>query len=98
MSSAAHGSGSRAARPWLRPVVTVAAAFAAAAVVVVVAIASGPSSTTATGQTSALLTNPNLDPGTALHGAAPDFALTDQFGRSISLHGYAGRSSCTARR
>ncbi len=91
MSSAAHGSGSRAARPWLRPVVTVAAAFAAAAVVVVIAIASGPSSSTATGQASALLTNPNLDPGTALHGAAPDFALTDQFGRSISLHGYAGR-------
>jgi cytochrome oxidase Cu insertion factor (SCO1/SenC/PrrC family)/thiol-disulfide isomerase/thioredoxin len=67
----------------------VAAAFAAAAVVIVVAIASGSSSTPAA--ISPLYTNPNLDPGTALHGAAPNFALTDQFGRAISLRSYAGK-------
>ncbi len=89
MSSTAHGTGRRAARPWLRPALTVAAAFAAAAVVVVIAITSSAPSTPTS--TSALLTNPNLDPGTALHGAAPNFALTDQFGRAISLRSYAGK-------
>ena len=89
MSSAAHGTGRRAARTWLRPALTVATAFAAAAVVVVIAITSSSTSTTAS--TSALLTNPNLDPGTALRGAAPNFALTDQFGRTISLRSYSGK-------
>jgi len=72
-------------------VASVAAAFVAAAAVIVVALASGPSSTTVSGPSSLLLTNPNLDPGTALHGAAPDFTLTDQFGRTVSLRGYRGR-------
>jgi cytochrome oxidase Cu insertion factor (SCO1/SenC/PrrC family)/thiol-disulfide isomerase/thioredoxin len=67
----------------------VAAAFVVAAAVVVIAIASGPSSTTS--GLAQLLTNPNLDPGTALHGVAPDFTLTDQFGRVLSLRSYAGK-------
>ena len=89
MSSAAHGTGRRAARGWLRPALGVAAAFAAAAAVVVIAIASGASSTT--DRATALATNPNLDPGTPLRGVAPGFALANQFGRTISLRAYAGR-------
>jgi cytochrome oxidase Cu insertion factor (SCO1/SenC/PrrC family)/thiol-disulfide isomerase/thioredoxin len=38
-----------------------------------------------------LATNANLDPGTPLSGRAPDFALTDQFGRRVSLHSFRGR-------
>ncbi len=34
---------------------------------------------------------PDLDPGTTLHAAAPDFTLTDQFGRPVSLHSYRGQ-------
>jgi cytochrome c biogenesis protein CcmG/thiol:disulfide interchange protein DsbE len=33
----------------------------------------------------------NLDPGTPLSGPAPDFTLTDQFDRRVSLHSYRGR-------
>lgn len=89
MSSTAHGTGRRAARPWLRPALIVAAAFAAAAALIVVAIASSPSSTPSA--TTALLANPDLDPGSAYHSVAPNFALTDQFGRAISLHSYSGK-------
>jgi cytochrome oxidase Cu insertion factor (SCO1/SenC/PrrC family) len=35
--------------------------------------------------------NPQLDPGTPLSGAAPDFTLTDQFGRRVSLHSFRGK-------
>jgi cytochrome oxidase Cu insertion factor (SCO1/SenC/PrrC family)/thiol-disulfide isomerase/thioredoxin len=35
--------------------------------------------------------NPALDPGTALSGAAPDFTLSDQFGRPVSLRSYRGK-------
>jgi cytochrome oxidase Cu insertion factor (SCO1/SenC/PrrC family)/thiol-disulfide isomerase/thioredoxin len=34
--------------------------------------------------------NPNLDPGTALHRPAPNFTLTDQFGRKFSLASFRG--------
>ncbi|HET9073139.1 MAG TPA: redoxin domain-containing protein [Solirubrobacteraceae bacterium] len=40
---------------------------------------------------AALAANPTLDPGTPLHGAAPDFTLTDQFGRRMSLSAFRGR-------
>ncbi|MGH2832737.1 MAG: redoxin domain-containing protein [Solirubrobacteraceae bacterium] len=40
---------------------------------------------------SALTQNPDLDPGTSLSGPAPDFTLTDQFGRPVSLDSYRGR-------
>jgi len=33
----------------------------------------------------------NLDPGTPLSGPAPDFTLTDEAGRQVSLHSYRGR-------
>jgi protein SCO1/2 len=35
-------------------------------------------------------TNPNLDPGAALNGAAPAFTLTDQFGKRVSLRSLRG--------
>jgi len=79
----------RAAR---RPALSVAVALAVAALVVVVAIALGPASHAPSGgaHLSALQTNPELDPGTALHGAAPNFRLTDQFGRGASLRADRG--------
>jgi cytochrome oxidase Cu insertion factor (SCO1/SenC/PrrC family)/thiol-disulfide isomerase/thioredoxin len=40
---------------------------------------------------SPLATNPDLDPGTPLSGPAPDFTLTDQFDRPVSLHSYRGK-------
>src|ERR1700727_22720 len=41
--------------------------------------------------TAALGTNPYLDPGTRLSGAAPDFTLTDQFDRPVSLSAFRGK-------
>jgi cytochrome oxidase Cu insertion factor (SCO1/SenC/PrrC family)/thiol-disulfide isomerase/thioredoxin len=38
-----------------------------------------------------LARNPYLDPGTPVSGTAPDFTLTDQFGRQVSLHSFLGR-------
>jgi cytochrome oxidase Cu insertion factor (SCO1/SenC/PrrC family) len=38
-----------------------------------------------------LASNPNLDPGTSLSQAAPDFTLTDQFGQPVSLRSYRGK-------
>src|ERR1019366_4018424 len=83
----------RRRRPWLRAVFAVAAAFLAAVLVVVAAIAFGPASSSGGSQPrlSALDTNPGLDPGTSLHGHAPDFTLIDQFGRAVSLRSYRGR-------
>jgi cytochrome oxidase Cu insertion factor (SCO1/SenC/PrrC family) len=36
-------------------------------------------------------TNPNVDPGTRLSGAAPGFSLTDQFGKRVSLSALRGK-------
>jgi cytochrome oxidase Cu insertion factor (SCO1/SenC/PrrC family) len=41
--------------------------------------------------TTAAVGNPQLDPGTALSGAAPGFTLTDQFGKRVSLRSYRGK-------
>ncbi|HEY1778364.1 MAG TPA: redoxin domain-containing protein [Solirubrobacteraceae bacterium] len=74
-------------RVWQRPAVAVAVAFAAAVIVVIVALVSGPGSTTLT----SVQTNPDLDPGTPLHGrVAPNFTLTSQFGRPVSLRSLRG--------
>ena len=35
--------------------------------------------------------NPLLDPGSPVSGTAPDFTLTDQFGRRVSLHSFRGK-------
>jgi cytochrome oxidase Cu insertion factor (SCO1/SenC/PrrC family) len=37
------------------------------------------------------VTNPQVDPGTHLSGAAPGFTLTDQFGKRVSLSSYRGK-------
>jgi cytochrome c biogenesis protein CcmG/thiol:disulfide interchange protein DsbE len=36
--------------------------------------------------------NPNIDPGTALSGVAPNFTLVDQHGKRVSLRSYRGRA------
>jgi cytochrome oxidase Cu insertion factor (SCO1/SenC/PrrC family)/thiol-disulfide isomerase/thioredoxin len=65
--------------------------FLAVLVVVVgtVGIVKRPSASAS--RSSALATNPDLDPGTKLSGPAPDFILTDQFGRPVSLSAFRGR-------
>ncbi|MGZ4228961.1 MAG: redoxin domain-containing protein [Solirubrobacteraceae bacterium] len=44
-----------------------------------------------TTQRASLAFNPSLDPGTPLSGAAPDFTLSDQFGKPVSLHSFRGK-------
>jgi cytochrome oxidase Cu insertion factor (SCO1/SenC/PrrC family)/thiol-disulfide isomerase/thioredoxin len=64
----------------------------AAAVIVgisVGAIVTGGSSSP--GSRAALAANPELDPGTALSKPAPDFTLTDEFGRRVSLRSFRGK-------
>ena len=67
----------------------VGTAIVAVIVVGTIGIAAHRSSSTGE-QPSALAANPNLDPGTTLSGQAPDFTLTDQFGRPVSLHPFRG--------
>lgn len=43
------------------------------------------------GDREALATNPELDPGTPLSKPAPDFTLTDEFGRQVSLRAFRGK-------
>lgn len=68
----------------------VAAAFVAAVLATGTGIVS-TSQTPANAQSSALATNPVLDPGTPLSGSAPDFTLRDQFGKSVSLRSLRGK-------
>ena len=42
-------------------------------------------------QAAALAANPELDPGTPIHGVASDFTLSDQFGKPVSLRSFRGR-------
>ena len=65
--------------------------IAVAALVVAVVIAVALSTGSSPGPGSTLATNPDLDPGTPLSGSAPDFTLTDQFGRPVSLHSFRGK-------
>ncbi|HEU5244363.1 MAG TPA: SCO family protein [Gaiellaceae bacterium] len=51
---------------------------------------SQPATPVADTQTPAVA-NPNLDPGARLNAVAPDFTLTDQFGRRVSLHSLRGK-------
>jgi cytochrome oxidase Cu insertion factor (SCO1/SenC/PrrC family)/thiol-disulfide isomerase/thioredoxin len=68
------------------------AAAAVALVAAVVAVGVTSRKPTSTGlDTSALASNPNVDPGTPLSGGAPDFTLTDQFGQPVSMHSLRGR-------
>jgi cytochrome oxidase Cu insertion factor (SCO1/SenC/PrrC family)/thiol-disulfide isomerase/thioredoxin len=67
--------------------------LAIAGVALIVAIASGAMVFSGGSQPAAdaLVTNPNLDPGTPLSGAAPDFTLTDQSNRPVSLDSFRGK-------
>ena len=71
---------------WGLPVAALVGAAALAAVLVVgLSERSGPSAT-------ALALNPSLDPGSALPARpAPDFTLSDQVGRSVSLRSFRGK-------
>ncbi|HTX32662.1 MAG TPA: redoxin domain-containing protein [Solirubrobacteraceae bacterium] len=69
--------------------VTIAAtitALAGAAIVALILI--GPPRAS---QNDALATNPVLDPGTPLLRPAPNFTMTDEFGRSVSLSSFRGK-------
>jgi cytochrome oxidase Cu insertion factor (SCO1/SenC/PrrC family)/thiol-disulfide isomerase/thioredoxin len=81
----------KASRDLHRPgrAVTIAAAITALAGAAVVAlIIIGPPQAS---QNAALATNPVLDPGSPLLRPAPDFTLTDEFGRSVSLSSFRGK-------
>ena len=67
------------------PAVVVVAVLAGVGVIVVGSSSPAPS------QAEALATNPYLDPGTPMSGAAPDFTLSDQFGQQVSLHSFRGK-------
>ena len=73
-------------RRWLAPS---AALVALALTGAVVAIAAGGHRGTT--QRASLAFNPTLDPGTPLSGTAPDFTLSDQFGKPVSLHSFRGK-------
>jgi len=70
----------------------VATVAAAVAVIAVLALSSSSSPSAATPPLGTLASNPNLDPGTPMVRPAPDFTLTDQFGRRVSLRSYRGRT------
>jgi cytochrome oxidase Cu insertion factor (SCO1/SenC/PrrC family)/thiol-disulfide isomerase/thioredoxin len=71
-------------------VVAVVAGAALIVVIVVGAAVTGGSSSPSPG--SSLATNPDIDPGTPLSAAAPDFTLTDQFDRPVSLRSFRGKA------
>jgi cytochrome oxidase Cu insertion factor (SCO1/SenC/PrrC family)/thiol-disulfide isomerase/thioredoxin len=81
----AFGSGTR------RALVLGGLVGAAAVAIVVSAVAFTRQSPSSPTQDAALASNPTLDPGTPIHGAAPDFTLTDQFGRAVSLSAFRGK-------
>jgi cytochrome oxidase Cu insertion factor (SCO1/SenC/PrrC family)/thiol-disulfide isomerase/thioredoxin len=76
-------TGRRASRLW--PAVVIVA--------LAVIVVSGVTLTSGGAQpaTNALNSNPYLDPGTHLSGTAPDFRLTDQFDRPVSLSSFRGK-------
>jgi cytochrome oxidase Cu insertion factor (SCO1/SenC/PrrC family) len=81
----------RAGRSFPRGAVAVGAVVGVCIAVVVSALAFTRRSPTAASQAAALAGNPTLDPGTPIRGAAPGFALTDQFGHAVSLSAFRGK-------
>jgi cytochrome oxidase Cu insertion factor (SCO1/SenC/PrrC family) len=88
-------------RTWRRPRLAIpatwlAGGFVAIAVALIILhtvltpAAGAAQSGTATAA-AGLASNPNLDPGTSLSTAAPNFTLTDQFGQPVSLSSYRGK-------
>jgi cytochrome oxidase Cu insertion factor (SCO1/SenC/PrrC family)/thiol-disulfide isomerase/thioredoxin len=68
----------------------VSLAFVVAAALVIAALVVGPAHAPLGQQATALATNPEIDPGTALSGTAPGFTLTNQSGRPASLSDFRG--------
>jgi cytochrome oxidase Cu insertion factor (SCO1/SenC/PrrC family)/thiol-disulfide isomerase/thioredoxin len=64
---------------------------AAVTLVIVALVALALFATKPSARPAQLSFSPTLDPGTALHGAAPDFKLTDQFDRQVSLDSFRGK-------
>jgi cytochrome oxidase Cu insertion factor (SCO1/SenC/PrrC family) len=57
---------------------------------------SGRPAVNTAGQQNALSANPNLDSGLTLSAPAPDFTLTNQFGRPVSLSSFRGKVTILA--
>jgi cytochrome oxidase Cu insertion factor (SCO1/SenC/PrrC family)/thiol-disulfide isomerase/thioredoxin len=74
-----------------RLALTTVALCAGALVLVVVVLAGQGGRSNPAPADQGLGFNPVLDPGTPLAGAAPQFTLTDQFGRSVSLRSFRGK-------
>jgi cytochrome oxidase Cu insertion factor (SCO1/SenC/PrrC family) len=78
------------------PATWVAGGFVAIAVALIVVhtvltSAAGAAQSGSAATDAGLASNPNLDPGTSLSQVAPNFTLTDQFGRPVSLGSYRGK-------
>jgi cytochrome oxidase Cu insertion factor (SCO1/SenC/PrrC family) len=91
-------SGRRLPKPRLPrvkiPATWLAAGFvglAVAATAVYAVVPHGSAAPATAAQTSALTTNPNLDPGLPLSALAPAFTLTDQFGQPVSMSSFRGK-------
>ena len=63
--------------------------FGLAALTPILLLAGLRTSGSSSGQS--LQINPDVDPGTQMHGRAADFTLSDQFGRSVSLNSFRGK-------
>ncbi len=71
---------------WLLPSVALVGVALAGTIVAVAQVRSGSGA-----KPAALAYNPDLDPGTPLSRPAPDFTLSDQFGRAVSLRSFRGK-------
>jgi cytochrome oxidase Cu insertion factor (SCO1/SenC/PrrC family)/thiol-disulfide isomerase/thioredoxin len=84
---AAAGAGQAGgSRLWLGAGALFAVPLVAVAILLTSATGSGSGA-----RRGGLARNPQLDPGTPLSRPAPDFTLTDQFGRSVSLSSFRGK-------
>jgi cytochrome oxidase Cu insertion factor (SCO1/SenC/PrrC family) len=75
---------------WLVLGIALVVGVGAGAAISIVRSSSAPASPVLTTPPVAV-SNPLLDPGTALSGAAPGFTLTDQFGKRVSLRSFRGK-------
>lgn len=66
-------------------------ALIATAVLAAIVIGGVELSSPGAGSTEQLARNPYLDPGSPLSGPAPDFTLTDESGRQVSLRSFRGK-------
>lgn len=69
----------------------VAAAVVVLALVALAAVISSQRTRRAPSASAQVAFSPNLDPGTALSGPAPNFTLTDQYDRPVSLRDFRGK-------